>query len=304
MNDHDAFSEVARRVVPDGRLIGCSALAGGVSATTHALEIAAPSGARCRVVLRRHRNADWKPSREGTIATEFALLEGLHRIGLEVPEPLLLDVSGELLPEPYLVMERVTGSTAVADAELPTALGRLADFLARLHAVELETAALPPLPEREDPWSSVLDHLPDDALGARLRTALEARPAAFEPSRRTLVHGDFWPGNVLWRDGEIAAVIDWEDAAIGDPLSDLACARVELLCAHDETAMEAFSRDYLARAPVDTTDLPIWEVYVSTAALSSMADWGLPPEVEAERRRRTRAFLERAAADLLSRSAS
>jgi aminoglycoside phosphotransferase (APT) family kinase protein len=34
---------------------------------------------------------------------------------------------------------------------------------------------------------------------------------------------------VLWRDGRIVAVIDWEDAQVGDPLADLANTRLELL---------------------------------------------------------------------------
>lgn len=45
-------------------------------------------------------------------------------------------------------------------------------------------------------------------------------PAAFTPG---LLHGDFHLSNVMFRhDGpEIAAVIDWELAAVGDPLLDL-----------------------------------------------------------------------------------
>jgi aminoglycoside phosphotransferase (APT) family kinase protein len=39
-----------------------------------------------------------------------------------------------------------------------------------------------------------------------------------------LLHGDFWPGNALWRDGALVAILDWEDAAIGDPLADVANA--------------------------------------------------------------------------------
>jgi aminoglycoside phosphotransferase (APT) family kinase protein len=37
-----------------------------------------------------------------------------------------------------------------------------------------------------------------------------------------VLHGDYWPGNVLWRDGRLVGVIGWEEAAFGDPLADLA----------------------------------------------------------------------------------
>ncbi|HYI01988.1 phosphotransferase, partial [Hyalangium sp.] len=101
----------------------------------------------------------------------------------------------------------------------------------------------------------------------------------------------------------IAAVIDWEDAAVGDPLSDLACSRVELMCAYGEAAMEAFTAHYLrARGQaVDSEELALWELLVSSAALALMDRWGLEPRLEAARRSKTRVFLDRAAATLSRR---
>ena len=116
-----------------------------------------------------------------------------------------------------------------------------------------------------------------------------------------MLHGDFWPGNVMWRDGGLVAVIDREDASVGDPLSDLACARAELLCLYGHSAMEAFTSHYLAAHPIDCARLPLWEVYASAAALATMGQWGLEPGEERERRRSTTAFLERAGEELLRR---
>ena len=50
--------------------------------------------------------------------------------------------------------------------------------------------------------------------GSRARV----KPAA------TIVHGDWAPNNVVWRDGAIVGVIDWDLARPGDPLDDLAFA--------------------------------------------------------------------------------
>ncbi|MGW2519710.1 phosphotransferase family protein [Streptomyces sp. NPDC001617] len=37
----------------------------------------------------------------------------------------------------------------------------------------------------------------------------------------TAVHGDYWPGNILMRDGRVSGVVDWEHArTAGSPLSD------------------------------------------------------------------------------------
>ena len=90
-------------------------------------------------------------------------------------------------------------------------------------------------------------------------------------------------------------MIDWEDAALGDPMCDVACARVELLCAHRQPAMDLFTNQYAARAPIEAKRLVAWEIYASAAALASMAQWGLPPEVENARRQSTKEFFEQAA---------
>lgn len=42
------------------------------------------------------------------------------------------------------------------------------------------------------------------------------------PGPVTLVHGDAGPGNFLFEDGRLTALIDWELAHLGDPMEDLA----------------------------------------------------------------------------------
>ena len=91
---------------------------------------------------------------------------------------------------------------------------------------------------------------------------------------------------------------------MGDPLADLAAARVELACAFGTNAMNRFTDGYL-RA-IESTDirlrldpLPVWEIYVSASALSAMHKWGLDPAEELRRRDRTRRFFDRAADELV-----
>ena len=98
-------------------------------------------------------------------------------------------------------------------------------------------------------------------------------------NRSVVLHGDYWPGNVLWQGGRLAAVIDWEDASLGDPLADLATARVELLCRYGDAAMERFTARYLAvhkdtSGPLHLDTLPLWELYVSASALAAMGGSG------------------------------
>lgn len=78
-----------------------------------------------------------------------------------------------------------------------------------------------------------------------------------------LIHGDYWPGNILWQAGRLAAVIDWEDTVVGDPLADLAISRLDLLWIYGRDVMEAFTRHYLAKTALDTYSLPYWDLYAA-----------------------------------------
>jgi len=92
-----------------------------------------------------------------------------------------------------------------------------------------------------------------------------------------ILHGDYWPGNTLWRNGRLVAVIDWEDAAIGDPLADLGNARLEILMHYGEAAMNEFTCQYSALWPdTDLTALPYWDLYAALRPTGQMDGWGLP----------------------------
>jgi len=110
-----------------------------------------------------------------------------------------------------------------------------------------------------------------------------------------LLHGDFWPGNTLWRDGELVALIDWEDAAVGDPLADLANGRLEVLFAFGEAALDAFTDAYRAAMPkLDYADLPEWDLFAVRRLVPEMPKWGLDPKQEEALRRRADWFAARA----------
>lgn len=294
----DVFSIIAQRVVSGATLLRHRPLGGGVSAEVHALEITS-AGGRSGLVVRRHGAAGWKALADDVTAREFRLLAAIHAAGLRVPEPLLLDVSGELLPSPFLVVSLVEGSTTIEEASRDAALRQMASFLARLHQLEWEALDLPELEAREDPVSGVLEYLSRDERWVPVRDAVAAY--AVGEHAVSLLHGDFWPGNVMWADGELAAVIDWEDAALGPAVSDVACCRAELNAMFGEAAMHAFTR-YYGEAYGELSDLALWDLYVGAAALGTMHAWGLPPDVEATRRARTTTFVERAAGELLRAS--
>jgi Ser/Thr protein kinase RdoA (MazF antagonist) len=186
----------------------------------------------------------------------------------------------------------VPGTVEIPTRHLDDAVETMASAMATLH--ELGTEGLPVLPLRIDPLPELYDYLSVDEAGDRLRGLLERTgPTAFtgEP---VLLHGDFWPGNLLWQDGELLAILDWEDAAIGDPAADLAGCRLELTWKFGAGAAARFTESYRRLLPVDGWRLALWEIYVASAALHFMAGWGLPPEREAAMRSEAKAFVQKA----------
>ncbi len=295
----------ATSVMPDVDSIQVEPLPGGSSAFVARLVLTSPHGVRRRVVFRQHADRAAKDHTGLVAAKEFHLTRQLAAEGLEVAPPLALHgepTSGG----PWLVSEWVEGSTSVDPADVDSALSQMARFLARLHAVDPVSTIAPGLTPIEDPVAALPRYLPDDETGHELQRAL-GLGVPRRPNADVVLHGDFWPGNVLFERNELVAVLDWEDAALGDPLVDLAGARVELTCAYGHHAAERFTSRYLdtvrrRAVPLLTHDLALWDAYVSTTALSAMHRWGLSPDEEAARRDATTQFLGSATKVLVMRS--
>lgn len=298
--EHDEqtrFERLTQAIRPGATLLRIWPLEGGVSAQAAAFEIAHPDGTTERLVVRRHSAID-KSHNPDIARDEFRLLNVLHASGLATPAPVFVDHGNEIFDTPCLIVEYVDGSTDIAPTALPDALRQMAIYLARLHSLDLGQHCLQFLPPRDDPVRSILQHLASTPKADRIRDALDTRGPFLRMNDRVLLHGDYWPGNILWRDDRLTAVIDWEDAAIGEPLADLAGCRLELLWKFGYSAMTDFTAHYTSKASIDLANLPYWELYVATGAATHLAEWGLDAATEADMRRKTTAFLERAADDL------
>lgn len=283
----------ARSVMPDVVSVAVEPLAGGSSAFLAVLALESAAGVHRRVVFRQHTNRASKEHTSLVASKEFHLTQELAGEGLAVARPLALHGS-ETCDGPWLVSEWVEGTTQVAEIDLAAALLQMAGYLARLHHVEPDRLSAPGIAQIEDPVEALPKYLLDDQIGRSIKRVLHAGVER-HPNASVLLHGDFWPGNVMFESGHLVAVLDWEDAMWGDPLADLACARVELACAYGAEGSERFTASYLAsNLQLDEHDLPLWDIYVSSTALSAMHRWGLAPGDEAARRETTGHFLEAA----------
>ncbi|HKY75742.1 MAG TPA: phosphotransferase family protein [Acidimicrobiia bacterium] len=189
---------------------------GGASQETWSFDALRPGGSRRPLIARRRVRPPVVPP-----VDEAALLRAAAAAGVPVP--------AVVLDEPYLVVERVAGEgnprRILRDEAFAAVRPRLAaqcgEALARIHQIPLTAVDGLPEPDPVDAWRDALDASghPHPAFELALRWLDERRPP---PAGRVVVHGDFRNGNLIVGPDGVAAVIDWELAHIGDPLSDLA----------------------------------------------------------------------------------
>ncbi len=270
------LEQVAQRVAPGSRLLRAWELRGGISAQMTALEFAPPGGGRRKVIVRRpgERAVALNPR---AAADEFKVLQIVRSLGVSAQAPTWLDESGEIFAEPYLVFEYLEGAPEFAPADVESYLTQVAGQLAAIHSAAAARADLSFLPKQAERLAGALKGrppAPDDSLEeTRIRDALEAVWPLAPLNEAVLLHGDFWPGNLLWKDGRLVAVIDWEDAEVGDPLADFAVSRLEMLWLFGTDAMNEFTHRYQSAAAIDLRQLPYWDLYAALRPASCIGEW-------------------------------
>ncbi|MCY3831799.1 MAG: phosphotransferase [Chloroflexi bacterium] len=243
---------VLRKIDPRFRLTSVETLGG----RARALNVSMADAGGKRLVLLTHSHGD-RQLNPHIARDEYRLLRILREAGLPVPRVLYLCETHE--PH-FLVTAFVDGSAECGCARTGSCAGALASILKDIHALDLGALDLAFLPRAGDRILRERWPLTDDQR--RIRAAMGPAASRIQVNAPALLHGDFWPGNLLWRKGELAAIIDWEDAMIGDPLADLGKSRLEILWALGWHAMREYSARYLELNPqLDADPLPYWDLW-------------------------------------------
>jgi aminoglycoside phosphotransferase (APT) family kinase protein len=170
------------------------------------------------------------PDRRDELAQEQEQARRLAaHLPLAVPEPLALGAPGAGYDGWWTVHRWIPGETASHHTigDPGTFARELAGFVTALHAVDTGgrtwngVSRGGPLAAKDDDVQRALTqstHLIDTARLARIwARCRDADPATAD----VWIHADLMPGNLLVRDGRLAAVIDLEALCVGDPAVDL-----------------------------------------------------------------------------------
>lgn len=278
LNAHAPYllQKIVHRFDPTAKLLASWPLKGGISAQMTALEIVRGDGTIERVILRQPKSSPPNRARN-----EFHILQWVQAIGVKAQRPYLLDESGTILPHPYLLLEYLEGAPDYSPVDAIGYAQQIATQLATLHRVEMDTARasqldLSFLPKQAPRLDALIRQPPatlDDALMEGHIREIVGAVWPLPMGNVVLLHGDFWPGNLLWRDGELVAIIDWEDAEMGNPLADVAITRLDLLWMLGQEAMHAFSVRYQQLTNFDFRHQPYWDLIAALRPASRLGEW-------------------------------
>jgi aminoglycoside phosphotransferase (APT) family kinase protein len=215
----------------NGRLT-VTLISGGRSNLTYRIE----DEAGHHYVLRRPPMGSVLPSAHD-VFREYRITAALSNTAIPVAKPYRFCDDVGVLGAPFYVMDLISGVVLSDDAdgaqypELSRTMASkdLIDVLANIHSLDVDQVGLGDLSRRDHYLDRQLKrwHMQFHSDGNRdlplvdelHRHLVEHQP---EQTHTGLVHGDYRLGNVIVRsDGELAAVLDWELATLGDTAADL-----------------------------------------------------------------------------------
>ena len=236
-------------------------------------------------VLRRKPPGKLLPSAHA-VDREYRVITALAPTDVPVPRTYALCEDPEVIGTIFYVMECVSGRVLVdprlpdsSPAERASLYDSMNDVLARLHRVDWKAVGLGDfgrpgnyIARQIHRWTQQYRASETETIEAmeRLIAWLPEHVPAEEDT--TIVHGDYRLGNTIVHPTEprVIAVLDWELATLGNPLSDLAynCMPYRL---------EAESMDGFQGADLAALGMPSEQAYVAAycrrTGRPGIADW-------------------------------
>jgi aminoglycoside phosphotransferase (APT) family kinase protein len=252
-------SFLQKEIIGFGQITDIAQFPGGFSNLTYLLTT--DNGAE--YVLRRPPfGANIKSGHD--MGREFRVLSLLEKADFkQIPRPLSMEASGDVIGAPFYVMERLKGVILRANdapklnfsaEKMAVLCEKLVQNLANLHALDIEKTELATLGKPEgyvrrqvEGWikrykNSQTDDIKSMDIVAEWMLAFEPRP-----QKPTFLHNDYKFDNVVWDTemNEIIGVLDWEMSTVGDPLMDLGAALAYWCEADDSDFSKMFNLTWL-----------------------------------------------------------
>jgi len=220
----------------------------------------------------------------------------LTKHGIPVPKTNLTSSDTAILGGSFLVMDYIEGDT-INPEEDPSILILAARTQATLHQIDGKPISDAILALGH----SAESHSIDGRINWLLRRA-EKYPELEEifrwvvdnkpklPKKVSVVHGDFHPMNMLVKDGEVVAILDWSGFIVGDPMAGLGWTLALFIAIGKHTVPKdlfeeliyMYQAEYEKTQSVDQGKLDYFIVFRLTMALLEGMDgqgWWTQPDI-------------------------
>jgi aminoglycoside phosphotransferase (APT) family kinase protein len=279
-----ALEEVRRLAGSSAVVAGAVHLEGGQHADTWRVDTENPA---ISVVVRQFPVDDPAPLCEQRVLRALDGLDGL------APVPLGADLDGRWSKHPTSLISRLDGRPDITPSDPERWARELGRALASAHAVPGERLAeLPSVFDRSGGSQEI--------LAGPLAAEVRSRWSQVVASPEVLTHGDYWSGNVVWRDGRLTGIVDWSGGARGPRGFDLGWCRLDLVLLFDERIADDFLAAYEAGIGEAVGELRLWDCWAAARSHDTVASWvpnylplGRPDLDEDELRRRHAQWTER-----------
>jgi len=273
-------------IAPNAIHFSIHELAGSYSNFTDLVKIDFTDKPSQKIVVRRYNDAN--SGYEDKAIREYKALKLLQHHNVPVPKPLYLDKDGQILGLAGIVTAFVDGK----QIEPPTnakewghKATKNAKMLAQIHAIPYDHIQPYLMDDTvEGAWflkyETIPDYMQNDTDGKWIWEMLKDLLSNRHPVDSVFSHTDYWSGNILWHEGEISAIVDWEEAGFGDPAYDVAYARMEYYLEGLPNAADDFLRVYEAQSNQQLVNLGLWELACSVRPMTDPSGWFTRPFME------------------------
>lgn len=213
--------------------------------TSSAVFLVQDSSSLKRFVLRVPTQREWLAEEPDLAAHEAAALDEACKAGLPAPELVAYASDDVGFGVPVVLMSWLEGAIDLCPADVQDWLANLAAQLAAIHQhraqnlrwryrswVDRAALAIPN-------WTTI------PAVWQRAIERVQEAPPDYRP---VLIHRDYHPANILWRNGSISGVVDWVSACRGPAGVDVAHCRTNLALMFGPALAEQFLDLYSAIA--------------------------------------------------------
>jgi aminoglycoside phosphotransferase (APT) family kinase protein len=181
--------------------------------------------------------------------------------------PVLLgsDLDGQWSEHPTSLISWLDGESDITPSDPERWARELGCALALVHVLPRDR--LVDLPSGFDGRGSQAE------LNGPLAAEVRSRWSQVIGSPEVLTHGDYWSGNVVWRDGTLTGIVDWSGGARGPRGFDLGWCRLDLVLLFDERIADVFLAAYEGAIGQTLGDVVLWDGWAVAHSHDTVETW-------------------------------